>query len=235
MNLSEMDIVYFVKESATNEELRYSLRSVDKNFPHRHVWFIGGKPFGLNPDRWIHLVQNQSTKWDNTSMLFKTACKTPEISEDFVLFNDDFFVMKPVNCMPYYSDGTIARRVQQLQKKYNKDSSYSKRLTDTIRLLESAGFPTISYAVHYPIIINKKEMLETFERFPSGLMWRSIYGNHHKKPVVTVKDCKINEVNRTPSSEAVFLSTQDATFKSGIAGRYIRANFPDKCKYETQN
>lgn len=35
------DIVYFVKESESNEELRYSLRSL-KNFPRRKVWFYGG-------------------------------------------------------------------------------------------------------------------------------------------------------------------------------------------------
>ena len=232
MNLSDMDIVYFVKESATNEELRYSLRSVDKNFPHRHVWFIGGKPSGLEPDRWIHLVQNQSTKWDNTSMLLKTACKTPEVSDEFVLFNDDFFVMKPVDSLPYYSDGTIERRVKQLQSKYNRDSSYSSRLQQTAKMLKESGFPTISYAVHFPIIINKAEMLQTFERFPNGLMWRSIYGNHHRKPAVTVQDCKINDLNRAPSKEAVFLSTQDVTFRSGSVGRYIRSSFLDKCKYE---
>lgn len=31
------DIVYFVKDSESNEELRYSLRSL-VNFPHRDVW-----------------------------------------------------------------------------------------------------------------------------------------------------------------------------------------------------
>lgn len=44
------DIVYFVKESAKNEELRYSLRSL-KNFPHGRVWFYGYCPSFLKPDK----------------------------------------------------------------------------------------------------------------------------------------------------------------------------------------
>lgn len=35
------DIVYFVKESRENEELRYSLRTI-KNFPHDKVYFNDG-------------------------------------------------------------------------------------------------------------------------------------------------------------------------------------------------
>ncbi len=65
--LSDLDIVYFVKESAQNEELRYSLRSVEKNFPHRNVWFVGGKPKGLTPDKWHAVNQDRETKWGNTS------------------------------------------------------------------------------------------------------------------------------------------------------------------------
>ena len=232
MNLNEMDIVYFVKESPANEELRYSLRSVERNFPHRHVWFIGGKPDRLEPDRWLHVVQNNATKWDNTSLLLKTACKNSNISDDFVLFNDDFFIMKPVEELPYYSDGTIQERVNSLHTKYHKDSSYSSRLQNTAKILKDAGFPTISYAVHYPIIINKEEMLETFERFPTGLMWRSIYGNHHQKPFVKVKDCKISDIQRYPDQNATFLSTLDMTFRLGAVGAYIRQNFSEKSKYE---
>ena len=54
------DIVYFVKGSRKNEELRYSLRTL-KNFPHRKVFFYGEFPDGLVPDRHIHVKQNQPT------------------------------------------------------------------------------------------------------------------------------------------------------------------------------
>ena len=50
------DIVYFVKNTEENEELVYSLRSVEKNFPYNRVWFFGGCPNGLKPDVHIPVV-----------------------------------------------------------------------------------------------------------------------------------------------------------------------------------
>ena len=64
----EKDIVYFVKESESNEELRYSLRSL-VNFPHRYVWFYGGCPEGLNPDFHVPVKQDKDNKWKNVSMM----------------------------------------------------------------------------------------------------------------------------------------------------------------------
>ena len=64
------DIVYFVKDTKINEELRYSLRSL-KNFPHGKVWFYGGCPEGLKPDYHIKIEQDQPTKWANIFKMFK--------------------------------------------------------------------------------------------------------------------------------------------------------------------
>lgn len=232
MNLNDLDVVYFVKECLHDEELRYSLRSVDINLPHRNVWFIGGCPENIEPDRRLYIEQNECTKWDNTSKLLKAACECREISDNFILFNDDFFVMKPVDCIPYYSNGSIESRVQQLKQRYGNDTQYSRRLKQTIDLLEKSGYTTISYAVHFPMIINKHEMLQTFEQFPEGLMWRSIYGNHHHKSTTHIVDCKINSTATLPNPNWTFVSTQDSTFEFGLAGKYIRKIFTVPSKFE---
>lgn len=46
------DIVYLLKDGP-NEELRLSLRSVAKHFPHKRVIFVGGKPADITPDEFI--------------------------------------------------------------------------------------------------------------------------------------------------------------------------------------
>lgn len=232
MNLKNIDIIYFVKASDKNEELRYSLRSVEANFPHRYVWFIGGKPCGLEPDKWLYVDQNQPTKWANTSMLLRSACLNSEITDDFVLFNDDFFVLGPVKDVPYYADKDILSRVTAIRKRWGAATEYSNNLYKTYELLNQKDLPYVNYAVHYPMIINKIEMLETFQAFPTGLMWRSLYANHHKKfPVFTV-DCKINSVHILPKKYATYVSTQDITFKNGDVGQYIRNMFKEPCRYE---
>lgn len=232
MNLQDLDIVYFVKESKSNAELTYSLRSVDTNFPHKHVWFIGGKPDNLMPDAWIQKKQDKPTKWENTSSSLRCACMHPDISENFVMFNDDFFIMRPVSHLPYYAEGTLESRVQELKLRHPFDSTYWSRLESTASMLRDSGLPTINYAVHFPIIINKQEMLETFEAFPNGLMWRSIYGNHHRKPVRQIKDCKINSINAAPDTNIPYLSTQDLTFRVGLVGKYIQEIFMKPSRFE---
>ena len=61
------DIVYLLREGE-NDELRYSLRSVERNFPHDRVIFYGGKPDGIEPDEYIHIEQNEPTAQWNTRM-----------------------------------------------------------------------------------------------------------------------------------------------------------------------
>ena len=117
-NLEKLDIVYFVKDTSLNDELLYSLRTVEKNFPHNRVWFIGGCPYNLKPDKYIKVEQDKDTKWANTNVLMRVACENSEITDDFVLFNDDFFVMSPVNELPYYYDDTLGKRVDKLSGKY---------------------------------------------------------------------------------------------------------------------
>ena len=230
--LEDMDIVYFVKDEPTNEELRYSLRSVEKNFPHRKVWFYGGCPDDLQPDRWAHIKQNARSKWGNTSGLLRNACTNEEISANFVLFNDDFFVMKPVSSLPYYSDGSLEDRIKELWTRHPSGSVYTTRMQLTMKALVLSQLPTENYAMHMPMIINRHEMQETFKKFPDGEMWRSLYGNHHHKPVEYMKDCKIYDRDEEPLADTLFLSTTDASFLYGKVGECIREKFPEPSRFE---
>jgi len=230
--LEEMDIVYFVKDEPTNEELRYSLRSVEKNFPHRNVWFYGGCPDDLQPDRWAHIKQNARSKWGNTSGLLRNACVNEDISENFVLFNDDFFVMKPISSLPYYSDGSLEDRIKELWTRNPSGSVYTTRMQLTKKMLVREQLSTENYAMHMPMIINRREMQETFKKFPDGEMWRSLYGNHHHKPVEYMRDCKIYGRDEEPPADTLFLSTTDASFLYGKVGEYIREQFQTPSRFE---
>lgn len=106
--LKDMDIVYVVKDAAYNDELKWSLRSVEKNFPHKRVWFYGGKVVGLHPDKQVVVKQEGSRKYDRVRNMLKMIAENDEITEDFVLFNDDFFVMDKVESLPYLSDMNLS-------------------------------------------------------------------------------------------------------------------------------
>lgn len=225
----EKDIVYFVKESESNEELRYSLRTL-KNFPHRSVWFYGGCPKGLNPDFHVSVHQDKSNKWKNVSTMLDMACNNPKISQEFWLFNDDFFIMEKIDKPKNYYRGDLYKRIVQLEDVYRGFTPYSKLLRDCAKELESLGCSTKDFSLHIPLLIDKNKMLwlrnvTNFEGF------RSLYGNYFDIAKDTMNDCKIT----SPTKEwkgGCYLSTEDKAFAEGAVGKQIREMFPDKCKYE---
>lgn len=223
------DIVYFVKESEINEELRYSLRSL-KNFPHRKVWFYGGCPKGLNPDFHVPVKQDKDTKWKNVSTMLDMACNNPAITKEFWLFNDDFFVMEKIDKPKNYYRGDLYKRIVQLEDVYKGFTPYSKLLRNCAKELESLGCTTKDFSLHIPIKMNKEDMLflrnmSDFEGF------RSLYGNYYNIAKDTMNDCKIVSLGKRYKS-GCYLSTEDRAFSDGVVGEQIREMFSEPCQYE---
>lgn len=222
------DIVYFVKESDENEELRYSLRSL-KNFPHKKVLFYGGCPKGLKPDVHVYVEQNEQNKWQNVNKMLRLACSNSDITKSFWLFNDDFFVMQKVNKPTNYYNGDLYKRIVKLEDKYNCITPYSQLLRDCCKELESIGATTKNYTLHIPMLFNRNKAIELFKMtdFPG---FRSLYANYFKIGGKQMADVKITSKNKT-YKEGIYLSSDDESFQ-GELGKQIRDIFKDKCEYE---
>ena len=227
------DIVYILKNGDNSEEIIYSIRSVCKNFPYRKIWIYGGKPQNITPDCMVELTQTGNNKWEKVNNTLKAICKNDDITPDFWLFNDDFFVMKKVKKVDYMIGGTLWAKAQKIGRKFGgRDSKYSEQLKDTARILRDKGYDRLDYALHVPMLINRKKALETLKEFKGCPMFRSLYGNHHKVGGVITTDVKFANEIEMPTGEETFISTDDNSFKNGKVGEYIRNAFPDKCKYE---
>lgn len=233
MKLKDMDIVYVVKDSAYNEELKYSLRSVEENFPHNRVWIIGGKPIGVHPDKQVPIVQKGRTKWDRVRNLWGMICENKEITDKFVIFNDDFFILEPVKELPAYSDGDLEALAKRVIKNNNgRPTFYTNRIMKCAEILKNAGLSTHSFEMHVPMVIDKKLMLATREKFPGAPASRSLYGNYNHIKPCRLSDGKIITLRGVPHEGQVFLSTEDMSFSDGSVGRYIRYRFPNKSRFE---
>ena len=222
------DIVYFVKDTPVNEELRYSVRSL-ANFPHGKVWFYGGCPDGLKPDHHVYVKQDQPTKWANIFKMYKMVCCNDDISDDFWLFNDDFFIMKKVNHGPNYYEGDLYKRVVTLEDAHGGITPYSQQLRYTLQELEGMGCETKNYALHVPMLMNREKGKELCNII-SGPMIRCVYGNYFKIGGENHRDVKIDRLDRV-AKDTEYLSTNDKSFR-GMVGDQIRSTFPNKCKYE---
>ena len=225
------DIIYILKEELDTEELRYSLRSVEKNFPHRFVWFVGGQPKGFHPDRAIQHKQVGSTKWDMIKSSMWKAVENEELSDEFFLFNDDFFIMKPVKGeWKNFVDMTLSERIEELKLENPWLNIYGRTLFKAEQELISLGAPTMNYDVHLPMLFNKANVAEAIKQCSSPQM-RSVYGNLTRSPFIIHPDVKVYDLETVPE-DPDFLSTNDKTFNEGKVGGYIRDQFPKPCKYE---
>lgn len=231
--MKKHDIVYLVKDAPANEELRFSLRSVCENFSFRRIVFYGGRPSYLQPDRWVHVSQNQRTKWMRTTNMIRLICQDEEITDDWWLFNDDFFVMRRDEAATAPYEGDLYRHIVEIENRHGqKATAYTKELRRMAGRLTAAGLETKNYAVHMPVLINKEKALATLDAFPDCPMFRSLYGNYNRIGGTWMQDVKIAGLDRLPEEDALFISTTDDSFGSGAVGRLIRERFQEPCKYE---
>lgn len=231
-----LDVVYFVREGE-NEELRYSLRSVEKNLPHRKVWIIGGKPADIEPDEFIRIPQDEpgKTKWDKVRANLELVATHDGITEDFILMNDDFFINKPTEELPPAYRGTLRQHYEAIERQHHGTTAYTIELRRTERALENAGKTTLSYELHIPIIINRKKLLETVLEFPNSHGTRTLYGNRNRIGGEQKKDVKIyTHSTIVPDDTWQFISSDDSTWGDTELTRYIQQHFQEKSRWEKQ-
>ena len=227
------DVVYLVKDTAYNPELRYSLRSL-KNFPHRKVFFFGGAPQGLIPNKRIPVVQQGPTKYDRTHNLLRLVVDDPDLSDDFWLFNDDFFVMRPLTNPPSaLYDGTLEALITRIEKSFGHQTQYTARLRKTD---EYFSHP-LNFEVHVPMLFNKQKLKDILDKYPNYNGVRTIYGALYlsASPCTPIVDPKVWSGDATRLGSIIsspYLSTDDDSFERGKVGAYIRTHFNRKCRYE---
>lgn len=224
-----MDIVYFIREGQ-NEELRYSLRSL-KNLIHDKVWIYGGCPKGIKPDRFVPVRQVGATKWDRVRNMYRMVCLNEDISEDFIMMNDDFFVMKPT-AIPIAYRSSLHRHILTIEMKYgDRINPYTRNLRSILRKLDALNLDTRSYELHIPFVFNRKKLLKLITEYPDVHATRTFYGNYYRLGGIQMNDVKVLRGDTT-WKDTPFLSTDDASFNRAV-GKYIKGQFPERCKYET--
>lgn len=222
------DIVYILKDDVAPDELRYSLRTL-KNFPHGKVWFFCGCPQGFRPDEYVPFKQIGERKFAKATSTYKAICESG-VSEDFWMFNDDFFILEKVENFPYMFHGTLGEYVEFLRRR-SRVNPYARRLDRTRLNLENKGLGTLNYALHIPMLFNKGKVMETLETFPNDPMFRSLYGNLHKVGGIEANDCKICDMETIPEGWKL-VSTYEESFNHGKVGEYIREKFPTPSEWE---
>lgn len=228
-----MDCVYIFK-GGESEELLYSIRSAVKNLPHSKIWIVGGKPswyFGNHIQ-----VDQQGSKYSNAKDNLLAICNSHDISDSFVLMNDDFFITKPVHEIPEYNGGSLSDKIDNYTSVFGLNA-YSRMLIETGRQLQLLGITEpLDYELHIPMVMDKDGLREALGL--PGVLWRSYYGNTRVTPGEAIQDVKIysnhyhsiNNFDYT-KTELPFISTDDLTFHKVKMDLLVKM-FPDKSNYE---
>ena len=229
-----MDFVYICKDG-DNEELRYSIRSVMASFPDAKVWLVGGRPSWYTGD--FIFIQQRSAKYINAVNNLKAICASEDISEEFVLMNDDFYIIKPIDSVETFHGGLLLDKIN-LYKKISQKSGYIFKLEKTFDKLRDLGLKSpLDYELHVPMIMEKKK-LKTTLKHGSDFLWRSIYGNLFNVGGVQIEDVKvytegplIAKSYQIKNKQHRYLSSTDTSFIM-LYDNILKDLFKTKCTYE---
>lgn len=236
---ADMDIVYICQAAERNEPLRYSLRSL-VNLPHARVWIIGYKP------RWVYGVSYLPTvqrgpKHANTWRNWQAMAGCADLSDRFVLFNDDFFVTRPITAIPTLHRGTLDDTLAWYARQ--RLAAYRQRAEYTRKLLVRAGHPGpfYSYELHTPMVMDRAALAEAvgwLDRNRTApleyVSKRTFYGNWARAQGERAHDIKVQKsAQGLPQSPLPFLSTAPASW-SGLTGGWVRRQFAVPSVYETR-
>jgi hypothetical protein len=231
-----VDVVW-VCRTGPNEELRYSIRSVAKNMPHENIVVVGGKPDWYT-GTFIPVDSGSSTnKYENTKNNIRQIVDSPDISDDFVLMNDDFYVLKPIDQVPYYHNGLLADKIAEFVR-FTTWSTYTNVLSRTMSVLNNLGIrDPLDYTLHIPMMFNKQKLADILPHPIASI--RTLYGNIYKVGGRKMSDVKVHPKNHqyAPKSfdymneDSIFLSTADRTFDR-VKKNLLGPMFTGPSKYE---
>ena len=219
-----MDVVYLYR-SCDTIALRYSLRSL-KNVPHDRVFLVGDKPDWIReiihiPVKDLYKKGSYKYKLINTWNKIAMSCKCRQISDNFILFNDDYYVLEKIDSFPYYYTGKI--------KRYERPSNYQAAVMRSGQFFDSP----LHFASHTPIVYNKERFLSLPYPFEKGLDHKIIYCNYYDvHPREKINDPKVRGASGVRLAGA-FLSTSDKVERNKAFKKEMDKLFPEKSKYES--
>ncbi len=245
-----IDIVYpYVDKFAQWEELKYSLRSLEKNFRgvKFRVWVVGDKPKWMSNEVNVipaTLIPGSNPPLDITNKM-SLVIENKEIGEDFIWMNDDIYFINKV----VLEDIKILKHQGDMSRlKIRENTLYRKNKIKTLKLLKKEKCTTWDYSTHLPFIYNKEKLKALIEKFnlkKEAYLISSLYNNYYNKDMIPLElnherdNIKVGIYRKDPNIDRLpeFLKRKkmfnhSQTGFSDIVKQTLKSLFPDKSKFE---
>lgn len=237
-----MDVLYLCGEGSVwnNTELKYSLRSLEKNYNADKVHVIGVLPYFLNQSTVNYIPAKNVSRNAAINIMekIKLACQLPELSDDFIFMNDDYFLLKPLsNEIPfYYKQESLLTSI-----KINQGNEYGFHLKATVQALNQNNFAIKNFDAHCPIVYNKTKMLQVINGYnwqglKHGYVMKSLYCNTLGISGEYMDDLKLSYKRFEPQIKRMihnkrWFSIGDKAINKSL-GNVLHELFPNSSKYE---
>ena len=238
----------YLKTSDGGRELRFALRSWQKNLTKPHqVMIVGDSEPWFNHETLIYVPMEQSSSNPqvNTVRAMILAINHPQMSEVMVWTFDDVYVANPLNVYALYAPTYF----YSLDNPHG-DETYNANKRRTRELLEANGLNTWQFDNHMPFYMLPKLLNRLFNEVPQlqegCYLVPSYYFNwgqsFHAPQIKLEKGTKmIYRVTRRTTDEAEFirmLATRQYINNNCDAFTPMLAQnlwqlFPEKSQYET--
>lgn len=216
-----------------DNELRFCLRAIERLLKgYRNIYIVGHLP------RWctnvVHVKHNEyHPKANNIHDKIAAACNHPDITDDFILFNDDYFLVQAVDApiYPYYYSDSALDEVMQRPKA----DPYRRLVVDTYSEINTARY----YDIHCPIVINKEAFLsQPYNRkYEGGILVKTSYCAHFQ-PINSIKraDPILRDKHTIEEIRAIELTTDlisihDTAINPDLI-EWIETKYPYPSSYE---
>lgn len=223
-----------------NNELRYTLRSVQKNLTGvRYVIVVGQLPDWCRNVVQINFADNPMWRKDrNIAAKAFNVTGIESITSRFLFMSDDHYLLQQFNAeaFPVYHQGELIKEIMH-RRDYD---NYRRMLLRTQAELELRGLSTLNYNMHIPMLMDKVKLRKVImsvdweDGVPFAL--KTLYGNVMQLGGEEIKDVKVRdqmkyEALRKYVDGKMFFSSGDVSL-NGDMRRLIEELFPEKSKYE---
>jgi hypothetical protein len=178
--MGAVDVVYPLGSGSRwdDNELRFSLRSIDKNFLDLgRVFVVGECPAWLDANEVVHIQAQDRRRWPkDANIIDKVLLACGQTTPRFLRMSDDQVVLQPVASeeMPPY--GTRQDALGERPKK-----GWPVRMWHTRKWLIENGYASHNFDLHLPMIVDAKKFAQAAARIPykssPGMCVNTSYGN----------------------------------------------------------
>jgi len=239
-----VDVLYILGNGSKwdNNELRYSLRSLEKHGNgYNRVFVTGYTPDFLNSNVIYNYHSDNYAPNINHLMKVLWTFQNTDISDDILLNYDDNFFVKDIEVeeYPFYF------KREELPDTFPISNIHTRSLLYTKKILKQLNKPTKDFAVHCPIIYNRQKFYDFIDVFKeyikldnreTSISVRCAYLNNIGVVGEYLKDLKIigitsiNDIEEKIKDRNIFSIGEN--IQKGRIIDFLKMNYPNKSKWE---